>query len=134
MMPTEAFTKLGMDDIIELDYTNQEMRREMIEAMKFWVREADIDGFRCDLASWVEVDFWEQARPETEKIKPLFLLVNTMNWKIRNMERHLMPATHGNGCTLRKTFIKQSATFESYRSVKAIFSYSIFQYAGLVYV
>lgn len=41
----------GMDDIIELDYTNQEMRREMIEAMKFWVREADIDGFRCDLAS-----------------------------------------------------------------------------------
>ncbi|MDV4071196.1 1,4-alpha-glucan branching protein [Elizabethkingia anophelis] len=64
----------GMDDIIELDYTNQEMRREMIEAMKFWVREADIDGFRCDLASWVEVDFWEQARPETEKIKPLFFI------------------------------------------------------------
>lgn len=64
----------GMDDIIELDYTNQEMRREMIEAMKFWVREADIDGFRCDLASWVEADFWEQARPETEKIKPLFFI------------------------------------------------------------
>lgn len=64
----------GMDDIIELDYTNQDMRREMIEAMKFWVREADIDGFRCDLASWVEVGFWEQARPETEKIKPLFFI------------------------------------------------------------
>ena len=64
----------GMDDIIELDYTNQEMRREMIEAMKFWVREADIDGFRCDLASWVEADFWEQARPETEKIKSLFFI------------------------------------------------------------
>ncbi|MCL1672572.1 alpha-amylase family glycosyl hydrolase [Elizabethkingia ursingii] len=64
----------GMDDIIELDYTNQDMRREMIEAMKFWVREADIDGFRCDLASWVEADFWEQARPEIEKIKPLFFI------------------------------------------------------------
>lgn len=89
----------GMDDIIELDYTNQEMRREMIEAMKFWVREADIDGFRCDLASWVEADFWEQARPETEKIKSLFLLVNTTNWKILNMEKHLMPVIHGNGCT-----------------------------------
>lgn len=88
-----------MDDIIELDYTNQEMRREMIEAMKFWVREADIDGFRCDLASWVEADFWEQARPETEKIKSLFLLVNTTNWKILNMEKHLMPVIHGNGCT-----------------------------------
>lgn len=62
----------GMDDIIELDYQNPEMRKEMIEAMKFWIRETDIDGFRCDLASWVEVDFWQQARPEVEKIKPLF--------------------------------------------------------------
>jgi hypothetical protein len=57
----------GMDDIIELDYKNQEMRQAMIDAMKFWVQETDIDGFRCDLASWVEVDFWEQARPEVEK-------------------------------------------------------------------
>jgi len=50
------------------------MRLEMIKAMKFWVQETDIDGFRCDLASWVEVDFWEQARPEVEKVKPLFWL------------------------------------------------------------
>lgn len=64
----------GMDDIIELDYSNQEMRKAMIDAMKFWVRETDIDGFRCDLASWVEVDFWQQARPEVEAIKPLFWL------------------------------------------------------------
>lgn len=46
----------------------------MIDAMKFWVKETNIDGFRCDLASWVEVDFWQQARPEVEKIKPLFFL------------------------------------------------------------
>ena len=46
----------------------------MIEAMKYWVRETDIDGFRCDLASWVEVDFWQQAKPEVETIKPLFWL------------------------------------------------------------
>jgi alpha-amylase len=62
----------GMDDIIELDYKNKEMRHAMIDAMKFWIRETGIDGFRCDLASWVEVDFWEEARPEVEKIKPLF--------------------------------------------------------------
>ncbi len=62
----------GMDDIIELDYKNKEMRLAMIDAMKFWIRETGIDGFRCDLASWVEVDFWQQARPEVEKIKPLF--------------------------------------------------------------
>ena len=64
----------GMDDIIELDYKNPEMRQAMIDAMKFWVKETNIDGFRCDLASWVEVDFWEQARPEVEKIKPLFFI------------------------------------------------------------
>lgn len=64
----------GMDDIIELDYSNSEMRKAMIDAMKFWVKETNIDGFRCDLASWVEVDFWQQARPEVEKIKPLFWL------------------------------------------------------------
>ncbi len=64
----------GMEDIIELDYKNPKMRQAMIEAMKYWVRECDIDGFRCDLASWVEIDFWQQARPEVEKIKPLFFL------------------------------------------------------------
>lgn len=62
----------GMDDIIELDYQNEEMRKVMIDAMKFWIEETDIDGFRCDLASWVTVDFWKKARPEVEKIKPLF--------------------------------------------------------------
>ncbi|SEG26168.1 Glycosidase [Halpernia humi] len=64
----------GMDDIIELDYSKPEMRQAMIDAMKFWVKNTDIDGFRCDLASWVEVDFWKQARPEVEKIKPLFFI------------------------------------------------------------
>ncbi|MBK7882624.1 MAG: alpha amylase C-terminal domain-containing protein [Chitinophagaceae bacterium] len=64
----------GMDDIIELDFTNTELRKAMISAMKFWVTECDIDGFRCDLAFWVELDFWLEARAELEKIKTLFWL------------------------------------------------------------
>lgn len=64
----------GMDDIIELDFSNPELRTAMIEAMKFWVKETNIDGFRCDLASWVEVDFWKEARPKVDAIKPLFWL------------------------------------------------------------
>lgn len=64
----------GMDDIIELDYTNTDMRKAMIDAMKFWVTECDIDGFRCDLAAWVEVDFWQEARPQLDAVKPLFWL------------------------------------------------------------
>lgn len=64
----------GMDDIIELDFKNPALRKAMIEAMQFWVTETGIDGFRCDLAFWVELDFWQEAKPELEKIKPLFWL------------------------------------------------------------
>jgi glycosidase len=46
----------------------------MIDAMKFWIVEADIDGFRADLAFWVELDFWKEAKSELEKTKPLFWL------------------------------------------------------------
>lgn len=63
-----------MDDIIELDFTNADMRKAMIEAMKFWVRKCGIDGFRCDLAFWVELGFWEEAIPQLNELKPLFWL------------------------------------------------------------
>ncbi|MFI5186632.1 MAG: alpha-amylase family glycosyl hydrolase [Chitinophagales bacterium] len=62
----------GMDDIIELNFQNHELERAMIEAMKFWISECDIDGFRCDLAFWVELDFWQKARMELDAVKPLF--------------------------------------------------------------
>jgi len=72
---TNDFQKAsGMDDIIELDYKNPQMRHAMIDAMKYWVTEADIDGFRCDLAFWVELDFWMEAKKELAKGKPLFWL------------------------------------------------------------
>ncbi len=64
----------GMDDIIELDFTNPSLRLAMIDAMKFWITECDIDGFRCDLAFWVELDFWKEARPVLDAVKPLFWL------------------------------------------------------------
>jgi alpha-amylase len=64
----------GMDDIIELDYKKPALRKAMIDAMKYWVTECDIDGYRCDLAFWVELDFWLQARTEIEKTKTLFWL------------------------------------------------------------
>lgn len=64
----------GMEDIIELDYSNDKMREDMMDAMKWWVREMNIDGFRCDLAFWVTLDFWKQARPELDAVKPLFWL------------------------------------------------------------
>ncbi|MEN9525608.1 MAG: hypothetical protein RLZZ256_992 [Bacteroidota bacterium] len=62
----------GMDDIIELDFSNPALRKAMIDAMRFWVEECDIDGFRCDLAFWVELPFWREARDKIDAVKPLF--------------------------------------------------------------
>ena len=62
----------GMDDIIELNFTNPALRTAMIDAMRFWVEECDIDGFRCDLALWVELPFWREARDKIDAVKPLF--------------------------------------------------------------
>ena len=67
----------GMDDIIELDYGNPALRKAMTEAMSFWVRECNIDGFRCDLAFWVRLDFWMEAKAVLDKIKPLFWLAES---------------------------------------------------------
>ena len=64
----------GMDDIIELNFHNPALVRAMIDAMKFWIAECDIDGFRCDLAFWVELEFWKEARKELDAVKPLFWL------------------------------------------------------------
>ena len=64
----------GMDDIIELDFKNPALRKAMKDAMAFWINECDIDGFRCDLAFWVELDFWKETRQELDAIKPLYWL------------------------------------------------------------
>jgi 1,4-alpha-glucan branching enzyme len=61
-------------DVVALDYNNYEMRDSMIEALKYWVKEADIDGYRCDVAGMVPTDFWDDARKALEAIKPVFML------------------------------------------------------------
>ena len=48
-------------DVAQLNFTNPEMRQAMISAMKYWVLEANIDGFRCDYSDGPPFDFWKQA-------------------------------------------------------------------------
>lgn len=61
-------------DVADLNYDNKELRAGMLDAMKYWIQEADIDGYRCDVAGMVPTDFWENVRPELDKIKPVFML------------------------------------------------------------
>lgn len=57
-------------DVAGLDYSKPGLRRYMIDNLKSWVRDYDLDGFRCDVAMMVPTDFWEEARAEADKIKP----------------------------------------------------------------
>lgn len=70
----KIITQYDWSDVAKLNYTNTELRKAMIESMKFWVKECDIDGFRCDVAFLVPADFWTEARTELEAIKPVFML------------------------------------------------------------
>ncbi len=56
-------------DVADLNYDNPELRKYMIDMLKSWVRDYNLDGFRCDVAGFVPTDFWETARAEVEKIK-----------------------------------------------------------------
>jgi cyclomaltodextrinase len=62
-------------DVAELNYDNPQLRRYMIDMLKFWLRDFDLDGFRCDVAGEVPTDFWEQARAELDKVKPDILML-----------------------------------------------------------
>jgi len=61
-------------DVADLNFDNKELRSEMIDALKFWVEECDIDGYRCDVAGMVPIEFWIEARTKLEKIKNVFML------------------------------------------------------------
>lgn len=61
-------------DTYKLDYSNPATRKAMTDALTFWIKEADIDGYRCDVAGEVPTDFWDEATAEMRAIKPIFML------------------------------------------------------------
>ena len=62
-------------DVAALNYDIAKLRDYMTGMLKYWVREFDLDGFRCDVAGEVPTEFWEQARAELEKIKPEIVML-----------------------------------------------------------
>jgi len=79
------------DDIIDFDYSQPGLRKYMTEAITYWVREADVDGYRCDVAGFVPIDFWENVRRELESIKPVFMLAE---WESRDIHKHAFDMTY----------------------------------------
>jgi len=67
----------GWDDVVDLNFDNPSMRIALIDAMAYWVNQFNIDGFRCDMAHLVPLDFWIEARTNLEKTKILYWLAET---------------------------------------------------------
>ncbi len=64
----------GWADVADLNYDNKNMRSEMIDEMLYWIKDENIDGFRCDVASAVPLDFWEEVISKIRDEKDVFML------------------------------------------------------------
>jgi cyclomaltodextrinase len=69
----------GWTDVAGLNYENQELRRYMVEMLKHWLKEFSVDGFRCDVAFTVPIDFWNSARAELEQVHPGVIMLADAN-------------------------------------------------------
>ncbi|NVN19060.1 alpha-amylase [Muricauda sp. HICW] len=65
----------GWLDVAQLDYSNQDLQDAMIDAMAYWVYNANIDGFRCDAADFVPEGFWTKAVSTIDQIKDQEMLM-----------------------------------------------------------
>ncbi len=79
------------EDIIDFDYDRPGLRKYMTDVLKYWIREIDIDGYRCDVAGFIPVDFWENVREELDKIKPVFMLAE---WESRDLHKKAFDMTY----------------------------------------
>jgi len=81
----ETGESFGWTDVADLDYSQPGLRRAMTEAMLFWLEEIDVDGFRCDVAGEVPIDFWEACIPRLRQTEPeLFMLAEAEQPEHRN--------------------------------------------------
>jgi glycosidase len=81
-------------DVADFDYSQPGLRRYMTESLVHWVREFGVDGYRADVAGYVPTDFWETARAELDKVKPVFMLAE---WEQRDLHARAFDATYGWG-------------------------------------
>ncbi|MDP8994081.1 MAG: alpha-amylase family glycosyl hydrolase [Pseudomonadota bacterium] len=81
-------------DIIDFDFSQAGLRRYMAEAMAWWVREMQVDGFRLDVAAYVPIDFWERVRADLDAIRPVFMLCEA---EMRDLHQRACDATYAWG-------------------------------------
>ena len=81
----------GWNDVVEFNYSVPDLRRYMTDAMVYWLRVADVDGFRADAAGLIPVDFWETTRAALDRVKPVFMLAE---WESRDLSFRAFDMTY----------------------------------------
>ncbi|MDO1501591.1 alpha-amylase family glycosyl hydrolase [Winogradskyella maritima] len=102
-------------DVADLNYDNAEMRKEMIADMLYWVKEENIDGFRCDVAGSVPTDFWEQAVPKIRAEKDVFMLAEA--WESELLKGNLFDMAYAwDGHHLMNGLAKNEKTASDFKA------------------
>lgn len=74
---------MGWNDVADLNYDNADMRAAMIDAMTYWIKQAGVDGFRCDYAEGVPHSFWKEAIKAIRAVKSdAFMLAEASDFKL----------------------------------------------------
>lgn len=99
-------------DIVDLDYSNPELWDYQIETLKYWA--SMVDGFRCDVAPLVPLDFWLKAREEVEAVRPGCL------WLAESVEPSMIRECRADGLPVL-------SDSECYQAFDICYDYDIFQ-------
>lgn len=107
-------------DVVDLDYTcsgdrdqAEQLWAYQIETLKMWARY--VDGFRCDVAPMVPLDFWKRARREVEEVRPGCV------WIAEAVEREMIIAN-------RKAGVPTSSDSELFQAFDICYDYDTYNY------
>ena len=114
----------GWTDVAHLDYTSKVLYEPMANEMLYWVKEHNIDGFRCDVADNVPTPFWEYTIPKLKEVKPVFMLMESekpylfnglfdmgYNWPVHHVMNDIAKGTKSVK-DLDETLAKRKAAYE----------------------
>lgn len=115
-------------DTRTLNYQNSELRDSMIDAMKWWIKQSDIDGFRCDVATGPSLDFWKQCIDSLKKIKHVFMLAEA-----ENPELHAVGFDETYGWSVMEAFVHYHAGKITLPQVDSVINHDIAIYPENAY-
>ena len=103
--------KMGdWSDVIDLDYDCKALWDYQIESLRFWA--GIVDGFRCDVASFVPLAFWKAARRSVSEVNPDCL------WLAETVHQSF-------GCLARYQGVRSELDYDMYEAFDIEYEYDI---------